>query len=119
MLPDGAWVQAPAIPGCFLVNTGEFLKRLTNGAWLNTVHKVVPPVERDRYSVVFFLAQDKKFQMAPLPQFCSPTNPPRYEPFTYQSFYVSGETPYTVGARELGSRRRAQEEEVGDAAAKL
>lgn len=107
MLPDGTWLKAPVVDDCFLVNTGEFLKRLTNGHWLNTVHKVVPPTDRDRYSVGYFVTQDKKFAMAPLPHFCSEKDPPAYEPFTHQSFFTSGETPYTVGARELENRRRA------------
>lgn len=105
MLPSGEWGKAPVVEGCFLVNTGEFLKRLTNGRWLNTVHKVVKPFDKDRYSVVFFLTQDKRFPMSVLPRFCSKENPPLFEPFTHLSFFTSGETPYTVGARELERRR--------------
>merc|ERR1711869_74761 len=52
---------APALEGCLLVNTGEFLTRITNGKWLNTVHKVIqPPEGKHRYSLgCFFPGQEQ------------------------------------------------------------
>lgn len=100
MLPHGDWAGVSCPADCILVNTGEFLTRLTNGRWRNAVHKVIPPPDRDRYALVLFFAQDKRVEMAPLPKFLSgpATN---FQPFSYHSVMTSGETPFTVGLREL------------------
>ncbi len=61
MLKDGEWLDVSAPEGCFLVNTGEFLHRLTNGRWRNTVHKVVPPHgEQHRHSMAYAFHMDKE-----------------------------------------------------------
>jgi 2-oxoglutarate-Fe(II)-dependent oxygenase superfamily protein len=39
----GAWVDVPAIPGCFIVNLGDLMARWTNDAWVSTLHRVVNP----------------------------------------------------------------------------
>lgn len=53
---DGRWIDAPAVPGAFVVNIGELLELATNGYLRATVHRVVtPPARRDRFSTAFFL----------------------------------------------------------------
>lgn len=109
MLPSGEWAQVPPAPeGVVLVNTGEFLSRMTNHKWRNTVHKVVPPHDRDRYSLALFFSQDKRALLEPLPQFCGPENPPLYAPYSYLSELRAGLTPWNVGARE--KRKRLESE---------
>ncbi len=49
------WIDAPALPGTFIVNIGEVLEMASNGYLRATVHRVVtPPAGRDRVSVAFF-----------------------------------------------------------------
>lgn len=106
MLPDGEWVPVPPVPEhSVLVNTGEFLRRFTNNRWRNPVHKVIPPADAHRHSIAFFFNMDKRVPVAPFPQFCTPEAPALYDPVTFVSFYGSGETPFTVGAREMEKRR--------------
>ncbi|MBN9027534.1 isopenicillin N synthase family dioxygenase [Kaistia sp. MMO-174] len=53
---DGSWIDAPPIPGTFIVNIGEVLEMASNGYLRATVHRVVtPPAGKDRLSVAFFL----------------------------------------------------------------
>jgi isopenicillin N synthase-like dioxygenase len=53
---DGTWIDAPPIPGTFIVNIGEVLEMASNGFLRATVHRVVtPPAGKDRLSVAFFL----------------------------------------------------------------
>ena len=40
---DGAWVDAPAVPGAFVVNIGELLEYATGGYLIATNHRVVSP----------------------------------------------------------------------------
>lgn len=52
---DGAWIDAPAVPGTFVVNIGELLEFATDGYLKATVHRVVsPPVGETRLSIPFF-----------------------------------------------------------------
>lgn len=112
MLRSGEWVRAPTLPDCLLVNTGEFLTRLTNGRWLNTVHKVVqPPLGRERYSMGCFVYPDKASLIGPLPQFCEAGNPAKYASFTVSEILVEGgATPYAAGKREERERRGTEQE---------
>lgn len=52
---DGQWVDAPPVPGAFVVNIGELLEYATQGYLLATNHRVVSPrYPDDRISVPFF-----------------------------------------------------------------
>ncbi|RAI57111.1 isopenicillin N synthase family dioxygenase [Roseicella frigidaeris] len=51
---DG-WVDAPPIPGTFVVNIGELLELASDGYLRATVHRVLSPRGADRLSVAFFL----------------------------------------------------------------
>lgn len=53
---DGVWLDAPPIPGTFVINTGELLELATNGFVRADVHDVVaPPAGVERFSIAFFL----------------------------------------------------------------
>lgn len=53
---DGVWIDAPPLPGTFVINTGELLELATNGFVRADVHGVVaPPAGTERFSVAFFL----------------------------------------------------------------
>jgi isopenicillin N synthase-like dioxygenase len=53
---DGAWIDAPPVPGSFIVNVGELLEMASNGYFKATVHRVVtPPAGIDRLSIALFL----------------------------------------------------------------
>ena len=53
-LPSGEWLSPPVIPGTFLVNLGNVMKRWSNDRFLSTPHGVVNDSGRDRYSIAFF-----------------------------------------------------------------
>jgi isopenicillin N synthase-like dioxygenase len=53
---EDGWIDAPPVPGTFVVNTGELLEIASNGYLRANVHRVVSPLAgRDRLSVAFFL----------------------------------------------------------------
>jgi isopenicillin N synthase-like dioxygenase len=80
---DGrAWVDVPPVAGAFVVNIGDLMARWTNDRFRSTVHRVVPPEGRDRYSVVFFMDLDHHAQIEVLPTCVPPGEQPRYVPTT-------------------------------------
>jgi isopenicillin N synthase-like dioxygenase len=71
------WVEAPPIPGTFIVNVGDMMEAWTNGLFKATQHRVVN-TGKERYSIPLFFSADYATVVEPLPQFVSEANPPRY-----------------------------------------
>jgi isopenicillin N synthase-like dioxygenase len=52
---DGDWIDAPSLPGAFVVNIGEMLELATDGYLKATLHRVESPrLGTDRISIPFF-----------------------------------------------------------------
>lgn len=67
---DGDWIDAPARPGCFILNVGDALARWTNGRFNSTPHRVVnPSAERSRYSIGMFFDPNLDARIEPLLRF--------------------------------------------------
>lgn len=67
---DGQWVDAPPVPGAFVVNIGELLEYATGGYLIATNHRVISPRHPDeRISVPFFFnpALDQVLPLIDLP----------------------------------------------------
>jgi isopenicillin N synthase-like dioxygenase len=67
---DGQWVDAPSVPGAFVVNIGELLEYATQGYLTATNHRVISPAyPDDRISVPFFFnpALDARLPIIELP----------------------------------------------------
>lgn len=67
---DGEWVDAPSVPGAFVVNIGELLEYATQGYLIATNHRVVSPrLPDDRISIPFFFnpALDARLPIIDLP----------------------------------------------------
>ena len=76
---NGAWVQAPPIPGTFVVNVGDLLARWTNDRFRSTPHRVVNRSGRARLSTALFIDPNRDTVIAPVTR---PGEAPRYDPVT-------------------------------------
>jgi isopenicillin N synthase-like dioxygenase len=86
-LRSGAWIDAPVVPGTFLVNSGDMLRRWTNHRCLSTPHRVINRNgHRHRYAIPFFFDATYNYVMRCLPTCQGPDNPPRYAPITYLDY---------------------------------
>lgn len=83
---EGSWIRPPAVPGTFVVNTGEMLARYSNDRFVPTPHRVINRNDTDRYAIPFFLGPNLDSMVQCVPSCVSPGNPPRYEPTTYSDF---------------------------------
>ena len=88
MLPDGTWIPAPILPGAFVVNSGDTLRRWSNDRFLLTPHRVLNLSGRDRYSVPFFVSPEYDTAIECLPSCRSPGNPAKYPPVTMADFTI-------------------------------
>ena len=85
-MPTGAWVDVPYVPGSFAVNSGDMMRRWTNGRVASTPHRALPPVGRHRYAIPFFLGPHIDTVIECLPSCQGPGNPPRFAPITYEAY---------------------------------
>jgi isopenicillin N synthase-like dioxygenase len=53
-LPSGEWFPPPIIPGTFLINLGNIMRRWSNDRFLSTPHGVLNDSGADRYSIAYF-----------------------------------------------------------------
>lgn len=62
---NGEWIDAPVIPGCFVVNIGDMMEILSNGRFVATSHRV-RKVKEERYSFPLFCTCDYDTVIEPL-----------------------------------------------------
>ena len=84
---SGKWIDAPAIPGAFVVNGGQLLQRWTNDYFLATAHRAVNRSGGERYALAFFCDSNIDWPVAAVPTCVGPGQPPKY-PTTYYTEYM-------------------------------
>ena len=126
------WVDAPPLPGAFVINIGDLLEVLSNGRWISTAHRV-RKVSEERYSAPLFFNLDYDAEIAPAPHLVLRDGEARYPSVcagehllaqTAQSFVymkeqlARGEMQLPTGALGLASfaRERADRAEQPTAA---
>jgi isopenicillin N synthase-like dioxygenase len=83
-LPSGEWFPPPVIPGTFLINLGNIMRRWSNDRFLSTPHGVLNDSGSDRYSIAYFHSPAVDSVIECLPSCVSPDNPPRYKAAVYR-----------------------------------
>ena len=80
MNAEGHWVDAPPIPGCFVVNVGDIFEAWTGGYLKSTQHRVINS-GKERYSFPLFFGLDYHSRVEPLIGFQTPETIEKYPPF--------------------------------------
>lgn len=73
----------PQLPQSFLINSGDMLKRWTNGRFRSTAHRARNGSNVDRYAIPFFFGARDDALIEALPTCVSHENPARHDPITY------------------------------------
>lgn len=79
MNADDVWIEAPPIPGCFIVNIGDIFETWSGGQFKSTQHRVVNS-GRERYSFPLFFGLDYHAVVEPLEKFRTPQTLEKYPP---------------------------------------
>ena len=87
-LPSGEWFPPPIIPGTFLINLGNIMRRWSNDRFLSTPHGVLNDSGTDRYSIAYFHSPNPDSVIECLPSCISPDNPARYPSAVYRDLVL-------------------------------
>ena len=99
---SGKWLPADLVEDAIIVNTGEFMNRWTNGRFLATPHRVIPPTV-DRYSIAFFFNPTWDTVADPLPSCVSEDHPAQFYPVRmhdYLAYYVDRNFKKSAGGQQ-------------------
>ncbi|CAG9940271.1 unnamed protein product [Clonostachys rosea f. rosea IK726] len=77
---NGEWIQAPPIPGTFVVNIGDMLARWTNDRFVSTVHRVWNVTGQERISVPFFFGANYDVTIRTIESCLKDNETSKYEP---------------------------------------
>ena len=87
-MPDGSWVDIPNLPGSIAVNSGDTLRRWSNGRFKSTAHRALPPTREHRYAIPFFFGPNLDTVIECLPTCTSADLPPQWPPITYEDWML-------------------------------
>ncbi len=82
-LPSGEWLAPPLIPGTFLLNIGNMIRRMSNDRFLSTPHGVIVDEDTDRYSMAYFHSPNVKRAINVAPSCVDAEHPEKYPPTLY------------------------------------
>ena len=87
-LPSGEWFAPPIIPGTFLINLGNIMRRWSNDRFLSTPHGVINESGTDRYSIAYFHSPNPDSVIECLPSCTDAERPPRHTPAVYRDLVL-------------------------------
>lgn len=85
----GQWVDAPPIPGTFVINIGDLLARWTNDLFVSTPHRVVNRSGAARYSIPVFFDPNYDTLVSCAEALRMKDEPPHYPPITCGDYVLS------------------------------
>ncbi|HYZ40682.1 MAG TPA: 2OG-Fe(II) oxygenase family protein [Stellaceae bacterium] len=86
--PSGEWFAPPILPGTFLINLGNIMRRWWNDRFLSTPHGVLNASGADRYSIAHFYSPNPEAIIECLPSCVGSDNPAQYPPALYRDLVL-------------------------------
>ena len=78
--------QMKALPGAFVINTGDMMQVWSNDRYQAALHRVLASDDVERYSIPFFYNPMAGTTVEPLPSVVSAAQPAHYRPIDWSDF---------------------------------
>ncbi|PIN04394.1 Iron/ascorbate family oxidoreductase [Handroanthus impetiginosus] len=76
---DGVWIPVSPLPNAFVVNIGDILEILTNGAYSSIEHRATVNSKKERLSIATFFSPNMVGDLGPATSIISPENPAKFK----------------------------------------
>ncbi|XVF79119.1 hypothetical protein PTKIN_Ptkin14bG0194000 [Pterospermum kingtungense] len=86
IIKDGKWVPVKPQPNAFIVNVGDMLEMVTNGAYRSMEHSATVNSERERLSIATFYNPRIDGEIGPAPCLISPQKPALFKTLKVEEF---------------------------------
>ncbi|MEE2684074.1 MAG: 2-oxoglutarate and iron-dependent oxygenase domain-containing protein [Pseudomonadota bacterium] len=99
---DKKWIPVDPVNNGIVINTGEFLNRWSNGKFLATPHRVIPPI-KDRYSMAMFFNPNPDTISNPFPSCVGKKNLSKFKPismYDYMCWYIDSNYKTAGGGKQ-------------------
>ncbi|XP_027156171.1 protein SRG1-like [Coffea eugenioides] len=73
-----AWVPVLPLPNAFIVNVGDILEIITNGAYKSVEHRAIVNSQKERLSIATFTFPKLDGDLGPAPSLITPENPAKF-----------------------------------------
>ncbi|KAL0328937.1 UNVERIFIED_CONTAM: protein SRG1 [Sesamum calycinum] len=95
---DGVWIPVSPLPNAFIINVGDILEIVTNGAYRSIEHRAAVNSIKERISIATFLSPNLDGHLGPAASLVTPQTPAK--------FRTIGVTEYFKGlfSRELAGK---------------
>ncbi|XWS10828.1 hypothetical protein CRYUN_Cryun38cG0031600 [Craigia yunnanensis] len=95
---DCKWTPVKPLPNAFIVNVGDILEMVTNGAYRSIEHRATVNSERERLSIATFYSPRYDGEVGPAPSLISPQKPALFKTLRVEEYFKG------LFARELHSK---------------
>ncbi|XP_073300620.1 oxoglutarate-dependent flavonoid 7-O-demethylase 1-like isoform X2 [Primulina huaijiensis] len=102
---DGVWIPVVPLPDAFVVNIGDILEIVTNGAYQSVEHRAVVNTEQERLSVVTFLSPEMEGDLGPAPSLVTAETPAKFKRISVSDYFKRLFARELVGKSYLNSMR--------------
>ncbi|KAE7996321.1 hypothetical protein FH972_001053 [Carpinus fangiana] len=75
---DGVWMPLDFLPDAFVVNVGDVMEILSNGAYKSIEHRATVNSEKERVSIAMFFNPKFEAEIGPATSTLTPQNPPLF-----------------------------------------
>ncbi|XVF79118.1 hypothetical protein PTKIN_Ptkin14bG0193900 [Pterospermum kingtungense] len=84
---DGKWISVKPLPNAFIVNVGDVLEMVTNGAYRSIEHRATVNSERERLSIATFYNPRYEGEVGPAPSLISPQKPALFRTLKVEEYF--------------------------------
>ncbi|KAK7845090.1 protein srg1 [Quercus suber] len=83
---DGVWIPVNFCSDSFVVNVGDVMEILSNGAFTSIEHRVTVNSDKERISLAMFFNPKLEAEIGPATSTLSPRNPPLFKRITMEDY---------------------------------
>ncbi|KAK6229226.1 hypothetical protein SCA6_018177 [Theobroma cacao] len=84
---DGKWTPVKPLPDAFIVNVGDILEMVTNGAYRSIEHRATVNCEIERLSIATFWSPRYDGEVGPAPSLISPEKPVLFKKLRVEEYF--------------------------------